>query len=409
MQRVLCIESDGTVRARVRRLLEAEGLSVDESSTGLAGIERALTLPPDLVLADVHLPDIDGAELATRLKQEKSLAEVPFIAFGRFPDEHQVALAAGCDGFIDRDAGEALIREEVLAYLAGKRERVPVEGERAALRMLSASMASRLGQAVTDASRAERLLAERNRLGALFMRNLAHELATPITPIAGYLKILDSEKLGPLGPQQKRVVESIRASVSRLVRIVENLSDFAHLQAGQARLDLGPLDPDALAEEVVAECRTPIREARLHVEVARAGGTPVVGDARKLRQALLNLLGNAIKFSPHGGELLMEVTRDPGHLRFAVYDQGPGVPAADQEHVFEPFFHASGSAEGQRLPGSGLGLPVARAIAAAHGGRVWVESPPHSQPGSAHHYSGSKFVLELPLGAPGAPAEPLPA
>ncbi len=400
MQRVLCIESDGAIRARVRRLLEAEGISVDETATGLEGIEKALTLPPDLVLADVHLPDIEGAELASRLKQERSLAGVPFVALGRLPEEHDLALAAGCDGFIDKDADEARLREEVLAFLAGKRERLPAEGERAGLKVLSAQMASRLEHAVAEMTRAERMLAQRNRLGALFMRNLAHELATPVTPLAGYLKILDSEKAGPLTPQQRRILDSIRSSVARLVRIVENLSDFAVLQAGEARLGLSSVDPDALVDEVVAELRPAIQDARLHVDVSRSGAGPVEADAHKLRQAVGNLLGNAVKFSPSGGEVLVEVRRDRHKLRFAVYDQGPGVPAERQEHIFEPFTHAAGAEKGPRAPGSGLGLPVARGIALAHGGRIWVESPPHAQPGSAHHYSGSKFVIEIPMRAP---------
>jgi signal transduction histidine kinase len=407
--RVLCIESDSALRAKVRRLLEAEGLTVDETATGLAGIERARTLPPDLVVADVHLPDIDGTELATRLKQEKALAAVPFIAMGRAPDEHDLAIAAGCDGFIALPIDESGFRERVRAFLAGERECLPEDGERRGLKALSASMASRLENAVAGASRAEQLLAERNRLGRVFMHNLAHELSTPLTPLSGYLKILQSEKLGALGPQHKKIVDAMGLAVERLARIVDNLSVFASLSVGQAAILPSTIDPDALAGEVVDVLRPAIREARLHVAVSKAGGGLVVADARKLRQAVSNLVGNAVKFSPHGGEVLVEVQRDRERLRFAVYDQGPGVPGADSENIFEPFFHASGSEAAARVPGSGLGLPVARRIAEAHGGKVWVESPPRTQPGSiSRHFTGAKFVLEIPLrpaaqGEQGAP------
>jgi signal transduction histidine kinase len=406
-QRVLWIESDAALRTTVRRLLEADGFAVDETHTGLSGIERALTRPPDLVLADVHLPDMDGCEIATRLKAERSLSAVPFVAVGDSREQHDLALAAGCDAFIERPIEESRFSDEVRAILAGKRETLPEAGERAGLRALSAAMASRLEHAVAGAAGAEARLAKRNRLGGIFMRNLAHELATPITPIAGYLKILASDKVGALNPQQRRIVESVQASLTRLTRTVENLSDFARLQAGQAPLFPAEVDPDALADEVVADLRPAIRDARLHVAVLKAAGGAVTADPKKLRQALANVVGNAVKFSPHGGEVLLEVQRDGDRLRFAVYDQGPGVPASDQEMVFEPFFHATGQEEASRVPGSGLGLPVARSIAEAHGGRAWMESPPRTQTGSqTRHFTGSKFVIEIPVRPPGPPPAP---
>ncbi len=408
--RVLFIESDSATRATVRRLLEAEGFAVDETSTGLAGIERARTLPPDLVVADIHLPDLEGTELATRLKQEKALAAVPFIAVGRTPEEHDAALAAGCDGFIAQPFEESLFRERVRAFLGGERERLPEEGERRGLKALSVAMAGRLELALAGASRAEQLLAERNRLGSVFIRNLAHELSTPLTPLAGYLKILQSERLGALAPQQKKIVDAMSLSLERLTRIVDNLAAFASLGAGQAPIVPSAVDPDTLADEAVAALRFPIREARLHVVVSKAGGGTVMADARKLKQALANVVGNAVKFSPHGGEVLVEVQRDAERLRFVVYDQGPGVSGADSQNIFEPFFHASGSDGAARVPGSGLGLPVARRIAEAHGGKVWVESPPWTQPGSmSRHFTGCKFVLEIPLKAAAGEAVAPPA
>jgi len=395
--RVLCIEEDDAFRKRVKALLEEEGFAVDLTESGLEGIARALTLTPDLVLADVHLPDIEGYDLAARLKREKALAKVPFLAVGDSPEEHDVALAAGADGFISRRLEDSL-RDEVRAFLAGKRERLPEEGERAGLRALSGSMAARLETALTGQQRASRRVEELDRLRSAFMHNLAHELSTPLTPLAGYLRILASGKLGALPAQQQRIVESMIQSVTRLTRVVDNLADFASLEVGEAPLIHGDVEPDRLADDVVQELRAPVREARLHVEVLHGGGGPVVADPRKLRQALANLVSNAVKFSPHGGEVLVAVTREPERLRFTVYDQGPGIRPGETERIFEPLYHAAARGEDARLPGSGLGLPVARRIAEAHGGRVYVESPPRTQPAHVtRHFTGSKFVLEIPV------------
>lgn len=393
--RVLFIESDGALSERMRALLEQEGFAVDLTVSGLEGIARALTLPPDLVLADVHLPDIEGAELAARLKRERSLAGVPFVAVGASREEHDVALAAGADGFVER-GHEAALGDEVRAFLAGKRERLPEEGEREQLKALSGAMAARLESAVAGAQRATRRVEELGKLRSAFVQNLAHELSTPLTPLAGYLRMLSAGKLGPLSPQQQRIVETMVQAVGRLSRVVDNLADFASLGAGQA-LIRSEIEPDRLADEVVDELKPAIRDARLHVTVLHGGGAPVLADARKLRQALANVVQNAVKFSPHGGEVLVEVLRDPGRIRFVVYDQGPGVAPGEAEQIFEPLHHAATRGDAARLPGSGLGLPVARRIAEAHGGRVWVESPPRTQPAaSARHFTGSKFVLEVP-------------
>jgi signal transduction histidine kinase len=253
---------------------------------------------------------------------------------------------------------------------------------------------------------------ERRKARAAFMRDLAHEVSTPLTPLAGYLKILQSEKLGPLSAQQRRVVESMAASVIRLTRIVENLGDFASLGAERAPLSLEAVDPDAVAERVIEDLRTFIRDARLHVALVKSGAGLVLADPRKLRQALTNVVGNAVKFSPHGAEVMVEVTRDAGRIRFAVYDQGPGVREGEAADIFEPFHNARVRAaeETRHHPGSGLGLPVARRIAEAHGGRVWLECPPRTQPAvGSRHFSGCRFTIEIPVAPPPAADAAAPA
>jgi signal transduction histidine kinase len=244
-----------------------------------------------------------------------------------------------------------------------------------------------------------------------FMRDLVHDLSTPLTPISGYLTLLRGERMGPLTEQQRRAVDAMAGAVARLSRIVENLSDLASLQAGASAIRAGPVDPDALAEAAAEDLQSAAQDLRLHLEVRTAGGGEMMGDARKLRQAITSVLQNAVKFSPHGGEVLLEVSRDAECVRFSIYDQGPGISAAEAADLFEPFQRSSRPEE-RRRPGSGLGLPVAGRIAAAHGGRLIVESPPHTQPASGWRaFNGSKFVIELPLRPPteAAPPPPPPA
>jgi signal transduction histidine kinase len=327
-------------------------------------------------------------------------------------DDRKAALAAGADGFVARAADEAL-PQRLQEYLRGERERLSPERELEALRALVTSLAVRLEGAVAGQRRAVEKLVDGDRLKSAFIHNLSHELSTPLTPLSGYLRILQSEKAGPLAPQQKKILDAMTPAVSRLARILDNLADFASLSSGHAPLVESAVSPDGLAEEVVAEQHAAVKDARLHVQLVRSGAPAVLADARKVRQALSNLVSNAVKFSPHGGEVLVEVGHEPGRLRYAIYDQGPGVPPEEQERIFEPLHHAAlRYGEEARPPGSGLGLPVARRIAEAHGGRVWVESPPRTQPlGATHQYTGTKFVLEVAVRpadqagvAPGSPS-----
>ncbi len=396
--RVLFVQDDDVLRRRVKDVLEASGFAVEVTGSGLDAVARALRTRPDLVIADVHLSDMEGTELTARLRRESALAGVPIVAMGGAVEERGAILAAGADGFVARAADEAL-PDRLREFLQGERERLSPERELEELRKLVGTMALRLEGALGGQRRAVGKLVETAQLKSAFIHNLAHELSTPLTPLAGYLRILQSERTGALAEQQKRILDSMASAVGRLTRILDNLSDFASLETGHAPLVESRVEPDHLADEVAAEQRSAVRDARLHLQVQHSGAAPVLADARKLRQALSNLVSNAVKFSPHGGEVLIEVSRDAGRLRYAIYDQGPGVRAEEQERIFEPLHHAAARAGDEaRPPGSGLGLPVARRIAEAHGGRVWVESPPHSQPPLdvvPHQFTGSKFVLEV--------------
>jgi signal transduction histidine kinase len=319
-----------------------------------------------------------------------------------------VYLAAGARGCVPPPADAEVLASDVRAFLAGRRDALAPEAETAGLRALADSLARHLEAAVSCSSEVSARLAESDRLRGAFMHDVAHELSTPLTPLAGYLKILSSGKLGALSEMQQKVVDGMSLAVCKLTRILDNLSDFASLQAGQSSMAAATIDPAQLVDEVVEELRPASRDARLHLEVRKSGtGGTLRGDARKLRQAFANVVANAVKFSARGGEVLVELQRDGGWLCLAVYDQGPGIAAADAGAIFEPFFHAARTrGDEARQPGSGLGLPVAKRIVEAHGGRVRVESPPHTQPaGSSRHFTGCKFVIELPL----ATAQPVEA
>src|SRR5207248_8961239 len=153
------------------------------------------------------------------------------------------------------------------------------------------------------------------------------------------------------------------------------------------------------AKAVIEEEKPKAKARRIMLElVAEPLPETGWGDERKLKQALGNVIDNAIKFSPHGSHVLVRVSADNQRLSFEVYDQGEGMLAEEAERVFDPFFHADRVGD-ERAPGAGLGLPVAKQVVEAHGGRISAESPPKNQPDSKHHFSGTKVSLDSPAGA----------
>jgi signal transduction histidine kinase len=184
-------------------------------------------------------------------------------------------------------------------------------------------------------------------------------------------------------------------STDRLARTIDNLADFAVLDSRTYPIRAEPVELVKMSEHLIEEAQLAIAKPK-HVHISlMSPSEPVTihADPARLSQALGNLIENAVKFSPHGGEVLVEVRQTDGTVQVAIYDQGEGVAPEDQTMIFEPFHHVKGA---RHVATSGLGLPVARKIAEAHGGKLTVESPPKVQPDIDRAFTGAKFVLDLP-------------
>lgn len=393
--RVLLIQDEAAGRGEVASALRGAGFEVVEVSSGLAGIETAISSAPDLLLVDLHLPDLDGAEVASKLRR-LGMQGLPIVAMGQLGTERGLALSAGCDGHIPTPPDLARLPGQLREFLAGKRDKLRGGDEKRYLKELNQSLVEKLEGKVRELTATNDRLRSVDAFKTEFMQSISHELSTPLTPLAGYLKILQSEKLGSLNDRQKKIIESMLQSADRLAHTIDNLSDFAVLETGNYHVRAEPTDPVAVVQKLVEEMQATVAKAkRVHISMAASPGPiRLEADPARLTQALSNLVENAVKFSPHGGEVLLELTLQEGRLLLSVYDQGAGVSPEDQESIFEPFHHAKGA---HHVAAVGLGLPVARKIVEAHGGRLRVESPPKVQPESERHFSGAKFVLELPL------------
>ena len=228
---------------------------------------------------------------------------------------------------------------------------------------------------------------------------VGHELRTPLTSIRGSLGLLDAGIAGELPPEAHEMVGVAIANTDRLTRLVNDMLDTERIRAG--RLDLAVATVPA--DELVAQSVQAVEGAASDAGVTLATDVEPVevrADADRAVQALVNLIGNAVKFAPRGGSTVaIEVRHDGGEARFSVRDEGRGIPADQLMRIFERFNQVDTS-DTREKGGTGLGLAIARSIVERHGGRIWAESPAGG---------GAAFHFTLPLAPVRADARPRPA
>jgi signal transduction histidine kinase len=223
-------------------------------------------------------------------------------------------------------------------------------------------------------------LQERARLRQEFLRNVSHELATPMTPVVGYLKLLLNGELGPLTPLQKKSLLAIQQSTERLRALIDTLLDVTGLETDRMHFYERSFDFGEVVQRVIHDERSRFEDngITLTTHLVR-DPMPCMGDPDKLSRAMWHVLDNAIKFTPPGGEVVVRVRHDraPGQQTYAliVTDTGPGIDPSEIEKVTEPFYQVDGSAT-RSFGGVGLGLAFVRRVVDVLGGSLRIVSPP---------------------------------
>jgi len=216
-------------------------------------------------------------------------------------------------------------------------------------------------------------LGELERLRTDLLATVGHELRTPLTAIRTSAGLLLDPGLEPSDSQRRQLLGTIGRSADRMQQLLVELLDLARLRAGAIEMAADRFDARDLARDVAiaVEPMAAARQQLVRLELAERR-LPVVGDRRRLEQALLNLAANAQKFSPSGRDVTIAVASADERVRWSVIDEGPGIAAEEQTRLFERFF--VGASDRSTAGGSGIGLPTALAIAQAHGGTIEVDS-----------------------------------
>ena len=375
---ILLIEDDPHDRALVKRLLQGQRRQyvIHEATTGEAGLAKCREVRPDCILLDYYLPDMDGREWLSEYMREYGRRPSMPVALltGRDDDDLAIAtLELGAQDYLVKDgiSAHGLMRaiENAIEKFRIRRQ---LEEQRAAIELKNHKL-----EVLRDELQMKLVeLADATRAKDRFLAVMSHEMRTPLNAILGYADLLDMELDGELADAQRQQVDRIRFGSRHLLDLINDLLDLARLDARRLDLDVRPVDLGAVVEEVTAllEAQAGAKNIKLVAEPCGPEVPHVLADLQRLRQVLTNLVGNAIKFTEHGGiTIRCEAKRRDGMVSIIVRDTGIGISPEALPLVFTEFYQADDELT-RRRGGSGLGLAIAQRLAQLMGGHIAVES-----------------------------------
>ena len=361
--RVLIVDDNADMRGYLARLL-GERWQVETACDGAAALERIVQRVPDLVIADVMMPVMDGFGLLRAIRTSDTASKVPVMLLSARAGEEASAegLRAGADDYVVKpfSARELLARVE-----------------------------TRLTQARLHAAerRARELAEQANRARDDFFSMLSHELRTPLMAVLAWTALLKEKRLEP--SEVIHALELIERNGRAQRRLVDDLLDVSRIVTGRLRIDPRPVASLAQMIGMVVDSFRPAALAKnLTVETAlETGAGTVHGDTERLQQVVWNLLSNAIRYTPPEGRIQIRYTRRGDHVELLMRDSGQGIPADALPHLFERYWQGRGSE--RRSQGLGLGLAISHRIIELHGGKIMAASEGEG--------CGATFTVLLPV------------
>jgi len=355
--RILVVDDISKNLQVVGTILRNEGYHVMPATSGLQALERVSAQPPDLILLDLMMPEMDGLEVCSRLKAEPLTRQIPviFLTASNEMDHLMKGFEAGAVDYITKpfNAPELLARVRTHLELKHARERLREMNE------------------------------EKNE----FMGIAAHDLRNPLSAIQGYAEMIIEDAQSLAHRDLEGNGQRIREAAKRMTEMVQNFLDANRIERGELKLNMAISDLSPLLQSVL-ETQSPHATAKGQMIQLELPPTPTLAlaDVSITLQVFENLVSNAVKYSPPGKKIFVRLKAEAGVVRFEVEDQGPGLSKEDQKKLFGKFARLSAKPTGGEHS-TGLGLSIVKRLVEAMNGKVWCES---------ELGMGAKFIVTIP-------------
>jgi signal transduction histidine kinase len=401
--RILLVDDHALTVRTVKALLAKDGYAAIRGTTDPEAAEQLFAeFQPDIVMLDVTMPNMDGFAVLDRLQARAAQRFAAVFLTGSEGREIRTeAFRRGAVDFVTKPIDETELRVRVhnqARILAFERE---LASQNQRLARENAARTAKLEDAIAVLRHAETKLAEDLRNVEIktqdklaFFASVNHELRTPLNAISGFAEMLKEQVFGPLGDMKyAEYARDIHDAASYLRRLINDVLELSRTESTEFRLDIKPVDPAEAVRSSLVMVEDQARRANVKLVVDIAPDLPVIRtDEDRLKQIVLNLTTNAIKFTPAGGKVTVRVKKDGGEgiLILAVSDTGVGIAPEDMTLVMKPFGQVRHirSKTAENDAGSGLGLPITKRLAELMGGSFEIKS----QPGA-----GTTVTIRLPL------------
>jgi signal transduction histidine kinase len=352
---------------------EAEQISATHLVPALAAADRSVLAAEKALRERTAQRDASAATAISRAKNVSATAEVAALILAALIGVWLTGYISGPVRALER--GMDAVANGNLGY------KLP----------LSTSRADEFGRLAASFETMTSQLIELDKLKAEFVSVASHELKTPINVVQGYVQLLDEGVYGALSDEQRGVLQTLESQIQSLARLVKQLLDVSRFEAGGGKLDLRRLEVGPFLDQLERAFQVLALQREVRFVVRRSEQLPaeVLWDADRMNEVLGNLLTNAFKFTPRGGEVDLSVEALDASIHVDVRDTGAGIPPEQVPHVFEKFFQADNQSAASSK-GSGLGLAIAKSIVEAHGGTIQCDSTPGV---------GTTFSIVIPIRA----------
>ena len=346
---VLMIDDNPANLQVLTSMLRQSGWRPRPVASGRLGLQAARNQPPDLILLDVNMPEMNGYEVCEQLKTDPRLADIPVIfvsALGETMDKVRGFRAGGVD-YVTKPFQIDEVRARVTAHLELRRQRLLLQSSLEKLR-------------------------ETERLRDSLVHMIVHDLRSPLGAISVFLELIGEEAKRKLGAETQQDIASAMHAVRNMVRMVNGILDVSKMEAQMMKLDLRECDLAQVVGQVLDDLESLVGTRHLAFERPAAPAL-VRADQEIVARIVQNFLANALRFTPGNGEIRVGIGIEAEHMRVFVADTGPGVPADFRESIFDKFAQVAGGST-NRSRTTGLGLAFCRMAVEAHGGHIGVDS-----------------------------------